>query len=151
METDRIEKSVFLRARRPRVWQALSDTAEFGEWFGIEFNGEFKPGARLEGKITNPGYEHLKAEVVIQRVDPDRLLSWQWHPHAIDPNRDYSMEPMTLVVFELTDVAGGTRLTITETGFDRLPKERRDEAYRGNEGGWTQQMDSINQYMSTAA
>jgi uncharacterized protein YndB with AHSA1/START domain len=151
METDRIEKSVFLRARRSRVWQALSDTAEFGEWFGIEFNGEFKPGARLKGKITHPGYEHLKAEVVIQQVEPGRLLSWQWHPHAIDPNKNYSQEPLTLVAFELTDVAGGTRLTVTETGFDRLPADRRDEAYRGNEGGWTKQMDSITRHMATAA
>jgi uncharacterized protein YndB with AHSA1/START domain len=151
MDTDRIEKSVFLRARRPRVWQALADTAEFGEWFGIEFNGELKPGARLEGKITHPGYEHLKAEVVIQQVEPGRLLSWQWHPHALDPNRNYSEEPMTSVAFELTDVAGGTRLTVTETGFEQLPQVRRDEAYRGNEEGWTKQMDSINRYMSTAA
>jgi uncharacterized protein YndB with AHSA1/START domain len=151
MNTDRIEKSVFLRARRPRVWQVLSDITEFSEWFGVEFNGAFEPGARLEGKVTNPGYQHLRAEVLIQEVEPGKRLSWQWHPHAIDPNRDYSWEPMTLVVFELTDVAGGTRLTVTETGFDKLPEERREEAYRGNEEGWSKQIDSITRHMTTAA
>jgi uncharacterized protein YndB with AHSA1/START domain len=151
MNGDRIQRSVFLRARRARVWQALSDPTEFGEWFGIEFNGAFKPGARLEGKVTHPGYEHLRAEVRVQRVEPGRIISWQWHPHAIDPNKNYSLEPVTLVVLELVDVAGGTRLIVTETGFDKLPKERREEAYRGNEAGWSQQMDSITRHLATAA
>ena len=151
MNDDRIEKSTVLRAPRSEVWHAISDSAEFGKWFGIELNGEFVPGARLEGRITHPGYEHLRARIDVERVQPEWLLSWRWHPSATDPNKDYSKEPRTLVMFQLSDAIGGTKLTVTESGFENIPVGRRQEAFTGNESGWTKQMESITNHLARAA
>jgi uncharacterized protein YndB with AHSA1/START domain len=149
--TDRIEKQTLLRAPRSRVWQALTDSQAFGEWFGAKLADPFAPGARIRGAITHPGYEHVTFEITIERMEPERLFSWRWHPHAIDPGTDYSAEPTTLVVFELAEVADGTLLTVVESGFDGIPLARRLEAYRGNEGGWEWQMQSIAKYVSRTA
>lgn len=147
--TDRIEKRIVLRAPRSRVWRALSNAAEFGSWFGVDFAGSaFAPGASVHGRITYPGYEHLTMDIAIERMEPDRLFSFRWHPYAVNPGIDYSKEPTTLVVFELRDVAEGTELTVVESGFDRIPLERREEAWRMNEGGWTQQVRNIDAYVS---
>lgn len=151
MSTDRIEKTIFLRAPRARIWRALSDVDAFGEWFGVKLKGSFTPGARLRGTVTHKGYEHLPFEITIERVEPERLLSWRWHPHAVDSDIDYSAEPTTLVVFQLEDAPGGTRLTVVESGFDEIPLSRRPDAYRGNEKGWTSQMESIERYVARAA
>ena len=149
--TDRIEKSVVLRAPRARVWEALTDAQAFGQWFGVELAGPFAPGARLTGRITHEGYEHLPFEITIERMEPKRLLSWRWHPNAVDPGVDYSAEPTTLVVFELIDVADGTQLNVVESGFDGVPLSRRATAYRGNDEGWAQQMVAIERYLSGSA
>ena len=151
MSADRIEKSVLLRAPRARVWRALADVEAFGEWFGVKLTGSFAPGARLRGQVTHKGYEHVPFEITIERMEPERLFSWRWHPHAIDPHADYSAEPTTLVVFELEEVTGGTLLTVVESGFEGIPLHRRGEAYRGNEQGWTLQMQAIERYVSQAA
>lgn len=151
MTADRIEKSVLLRVPRARVWRALADTEAFGQWFGVKLNGSFTPGARLQGQITHKGYEHVPFVITIHRMEPERLLSWRWHPHAIDPKVDYSTEPTTLVVFELKDAPEGTLLTVVESGFEGIPPARRAEAYRGNEGGWAAQMTNIERYVSQAA
>jgi uncharacterized protein YndB with AHSA1/START domain len=148
--TDRIEKKVLLRAPRARVWRALVEAGEFGRWFGVEVAGDFVPGALVRGRVTHPGYEHLTFEITIDRVEPQRLFSWRWHPHAIDPKVDYSPEPTTLVVFELEEAAGGTLLTVVESGFDRVPLARRAEAYRGNEGGWAAQVENIARHVGAA-
>lgn len=149
--TDRIEKSVVLRAPRERVWRALADAQAFGTWFGVALDGAIAPGARLSGKITHPGYEHLPFEITIDRMEPERLLSWRWHPHSVEAGVDYSAEPTTLVVFELADVADGTRLTVVESGFDGIPLSRRATAYRGNDEGWTGQMVAIERYLGGTA
>jgi uncharacterized protein YndB with AHSA1/START domain len=147
--TDRIEKRVVLRAPRERVWLALSDAGQFGSWFGVDFTGvSFAPGATARGKLTVPGYEHLTMEVVIDRVEPERLLSFRWHPYVVDPNQDYSKEPTTLVVFELRDLPEGTELTVTESGFDRIPLHRRAEALRMNDAGWAGQMKNVEAYVA---
>ncbi len=146
--TDRIEKHVLLRAPRARVWRALSDSKEFGTWFGAVFEQPFAPGARVAGRITIPGYEHLRLEVTIERMEPQRLFSYRWHPDATDPAADYSGEPTTLVEFTLEDAPGGTRLTVTESGFDRIPLARRAAALRSNDQGWAQQMRSITEHLS---
>jgi uncharacterized protein YndB with AHSA1/START domain len=148
MSTDRIEKTIFLRAPRSRVWRAIATPEEFGAWFGVKLDGAFAPGARVSGRITNPGYEHLTMEITIERMDPERLFSYRWHPAAIDPNADYSGEPTTLVEFRLDEVPGGTQLTVVESGFDRVPAARRAEAYRMNEGGWAQQMKNIERHVA---
>jgi uncharacterized protein YndB with AHSA1/START domain len=96
----------------------------------------------------HPGYEHLTWTVTVEKMEPERLFSWRWCPNAIDPNKDYSHEPTTLVTFELTEVPGGTLLKVTESGFDNVPLERRDTAYRGNSEGWAIQMGNIERYVS---
>jgi uncharacterized protein YndB with AHSA1/START domain len=151
MSTDQIEKSIFLRAPRSRVWKALSDVDAFGEWFGVKLDGPFVPGAHLRGKITHKGYEDYPFEITIERIEPESLLSWRWHPHSVDPKVNYAAEPTTLVIFELEDAPGGTRLKVVESGFDGIPLSRRLEAYRGNDQGWTMQMESIERYVTKAA
>jgi uncharacterized protein YndB with AHSA1/START domain len=148
MSTDRIEKKVFLRAPRSRVWRAISTPEEFGAWFGAKLDGAFAPGARVSGRITIKGYENLPLEITIERIEPERLFSYRWHPYAIDPKIDYSSEPMTLVEFRLEEAPGGTQLTVIESGFDRIPEARRAEAFRMNEGGWASQLKNIERHVS---
>jgi len=145
--TDRIEKEIVMKAPRPRVWRALTDPAEFGRWFGAEMKDTFAPGARAQGRITHPGYEHLTLDMTVERMEPERFFSWRWHPYAVDPGQDYSSEPTTLVECELTDVPEGTRLRIVESGFDRIPLPRRAEAYRMNSQGWSAQAQNIAKYL----
>lgn len=149
--TDRIEKKVLLRAPRARVWQALADARTFGRWFGVDLAGPFAVGTRVQGRITHEGYEHVPFEITVERMEPERLFSWRWHPHAVEPGADYAAEPTTLVVFELDEVEDGTLLTVVESGFDGIPLSRRAEAYRGNDEGWTQQMEAIERYVAGAA
>jgi uncharacterized protein YndB with AHSA1/START domain len=147
--TDRIEKAIILRAPRSRVWRALTDSAQFSEWFGATLKDPFLPGARVQGPVTSRGYEHLTMDITIDRVEPERLFSWRWHPGGdakVDPS-----EPATLVVFKLEEVPEGTRLTVTETGFDRIPVARQAKAYRENDEGWTGQMEAIRKYLARTA
>lgn len=148
--TDRIEKTVVLKAPRGRVWRALSSVVEFSTWFRTNFVGEFAEGATVRGRPTFPGYEHLTIEMRIERMDPERLFSFRWHPFEVDRSKDYSAEPTTLVEFTLEDDPAGTKLTIVESGFDKLPPGRRDEAWRSNEGGWTEQMKNVAAYVERA-
>jgi uncharacterized protein YndB with AHSA1/START domain len=149
--TDRIERNVLIKGTRARVWRAISNAAEFGEWFGVDFKGKsFVAGKPIQGKITYPGYEHLTMEVVIEKIVPERLLSWHWHPAAIDPAVDYSKEPTTLVVFELEEVEGGTRVSVVESGLDKIPLERRATVFRLNTSGWDEQMENIKKHVAKA-
>jgi uncharacterized protein YndB with AHSA1/START domain len=149
-QTDRIEKTVTLRAPRSRVWRAITDAREFGAWFGVKLESAFAEKAAVRGQITHPGYEHLTMEVVVERIEPERYFAYRWHPYAIDQSADYSSEPTTLVEFRLEEADGGTILTITESGFDRIPLSRRAEAYRMNEGGWNAQVQNIARYVASA-
>lgn len=149
--SDRIEKSVELKAPVARVWRALTDHVEFGTWFGVTLEGPFVPGRTARGRITHPGYDHLTMEVVVQKMEPERYFSFTWHPYAIEPDKDYSGEPSTLVEFRLQKTATGTLLQACESGFDKLPPERRDLAFRMNEGGWTAQMENIAKHVDHAA
>jgi uncharacterized protein YndB with AHSA1/START domain len=146
--TDRIEKTIVLKAPRTRVWRALTDHEEFGAWFRVNLESPFREGATVRGRITYPGFEHATMEVVVERIEPERLFSYRWHPYAVDPATDFSKEPPTLVEFRLEDAPGGTRLTVTESGFDELPPGRRDEAFRMNEGGWAEQTGNIERHVA---
>jgi uncharacterized protein YndB with AHSA1/START domain len=159
---DRIEKKVLLRAPRARVWKALTDAQEFGKWFGVKFDGPFVAGKPVSGviapttadaavaKMQEP-YAGMRFDITIDRIEPEHLFSFRWHPFAIDAGVDYSKEPTTLIVFTLEDAKDGTLLTVTESGFDRIPLARRAQAFTANEQGWTLQMTLIEKYLAHAA
>ena len=150
-ETDRIERSIVINAPRDRVWRALSNPEEFGTWFGANLKGQtFAPGPRARGQISSCGYEHVWFDVVIERIEPQDLLSYRWHPYTIDPAVDYTKEQPTLVTFTLKDAPGnGTLLTVVESGFDNVPPARRLEAFRMNNRGWEAQLNNIARHAST--
>lgn len=149
--TDRIEREILLKAPRAKVWRALSNAEEFGNWFGAALKGQtFAAGGRVKGQITYPGYEHLTFDVTVEKVEPERLLAFRWHPAPMDASADYSKEPSTLVVFELKEAKGGTLLRVVESGFDGLPAARRLEAFRMNSGGWDIQMKNIEAHVAAS-
>ena len=148
---DRIEKTIEIKAPVSRVWRALTDHREFGTWFRVRLEGPFVPGKATGGQITYPGYEHVRMEVVVQKLQPERLFAFTWHPFAVDPKIDYSHETPTLVEFTLEPSKNGTLLRVVESGFDKIPPHRRDEAFCMNEGGWAAQMGNIERHVRQAA
>jgi uncharacterized protein YndB with AHSA1/START domain len=158
MDANRIEKKILLHASRSRVWRALSDSTEFGRWFGVRFDGPFTPGARRSGvmvttkvdaEVAKAQKEHegLRFEITIERVEPERLLSLRWHPFAVERGVDYSAEPTTLVEFVLEDAPGGVMLTLTESGFEGVPLARRAKAFEANSAGWSTMLQVIEAYL----
>ena len=145
---DTIEKQIELKAPVSRVWNALTDHKQFGEWFRVHIETPFVPGQPARGNILHPGYEHILWQAVIQKIEPEHLFSFTWHPYAIDPAVDYSGETPTLVEFRLQPTAAGTLLTVTESGFDKIPAHRRADAFRMNDNGWAQQMKNIEAYVA---
>ena len=161
MSSDRIEKKILLRAPRKRVWRALADSTEFGSWFGLKFDGPFTPGTSIRGVLVgttvNPEvaesqkkHAGLPFEIKIERIEPERLFSFRWHPFAIERDVDYSAEPTTLVEFVLENVAEGVQLTVTESGFDGIPLARRAKAFEANEGGWSVMVKVFEEYLVQA-
>jgi uncharacterized protein YndB with AHSA1/START domain len=148
MNTNSIEKRVEIKAPVSRVWRALTDHAEFGQWFGAKLDGPFVPGKTTAGRITHKGYEHIRWAATVQRMETGRYFSFTWHPYAIDNAADYSKEPPTLVEFRLAKSKGGTLLTVTESGFDKIPASRRAEAFRKHDEGWAGQMESIKAHVT---
>jgi uncharacterized protein YndB with AHSA1/START domain len=158
MENAIIEKKIVLKATRERVWQAISDSSLFGQWFGAEIEGPFIPGREAVGRIAPTTVDADVARmqephrgkpwrVVVERIEPMVLFSFRWHPYAIDPEVDYAGEPMTLVTFTLADAAEGVLLTITESGFEHIPAARRAEALAANDGGWANQARLIEKFL----
>ncbi len=158
---DRIEKKVLLRAPLARVWRALSDSTEFGTWFGVRFEGPFAPGASMRGRVApttvnaevadaQRKYEGAPFAITVEQMEPERLFSFRWHPFAVDPGVDYSTEPTTLVVFALEETPDGVVLTVTESGFDQIPLARRATAFTANEQGWGMVVKLIEQYLAEA-
>jgi uncharacterized protein YndB with AHSA1/START domain len=147
--TDRIEKTIELRAPIERVWTAIADHREFGAWFRVKLDAPFQPGQEARGQILYPGFEHVEWRARVVTMDAPRLFSFTWHPYAVDPDVDYAREEPTLVEFRLEPIAAGTRLTIVESGFDKVPAHRRDEALRMNDGGWAQQIENIKAHVES--
>jgi uncharacterized protein YndB with AHSA1/START domain len=145
-----IVKQMEIAAPTTRVWQALTDSRQFGEWFKTKMEGPFIAGQPVSGQITDPGYEHLRMEIVVKKIEPETVFSFTWHPYAIDPKVDYSQEDPTLIEFRLQPTASGTLLTVTESGFEKIPAARRAEAFLRNDGGWAQQMKNIETYVLQA-
>jgi uncharacterized protein YndB with AHSA1/START domain len=152
-ESDRIERQVKIAAPRSRVWQALTNPEEFGDWFGCDLKGQqFVSGRRTRGPITYKGYEHVFFDVQVERIEPEKLFSYRWHPYAVDTGIDYSKEEPTLVTFTLEDApGGGTLLKVVESGFDKVPPARRMEAFRMNSGGWEAQMQNVARHLDGAS
>jgi uncharacterized protein YndB with AHSA1/START domain len=147
---NQIEKHIHLRAPRSRVWHALTNSEEFGTWFGAKLTGPFRPKSRVSGPITIQGFQHLMLHLEIERIEPESYFSYRWHPYAVDSNIDYSSEATTLVEFRLEEApGGGTALTVIESGFDRIPLERRAKAFEMNDGGWAAQMENIARHVAT--
>ena len=147
-DSDRIERSIEISAPVARVWRAITDHREFGEWFRVALEGPFVVGRESTGRITHPGYEHVVWRAMVKEMRPEALFSFTWHPYAIDPKVDYSSEPRTLVEFRLEPVPAGTRLVVTESGFDGIPAHRRGEALRMNGNGWTGQVKNVARYVA---
>lgn len=147
---NRIEKQIEIKAPQSRVWRAVTDYREFSVWFRVALEAPFMAGQEARGRITYPGKENLVMTITVQRIEPERLFSFTWHPYAIDPNADYSAEPPTLVEFILESTVNGTRLTVVESGFDSLPAHRRDLAFRMNDGGWAIQVQNIAQHVAAS-
>jgi uncharacterized protein YndB with AHSA1/START domain len=159
MNTDRIEKQIVLQAPIARVWDAISNSQKFGSWFGAAFDGPFAAGARLAGRIVPTSvdpevaklqkpHEGKAFEFSVEQIEPMRRISFRWHPYAVDSGVDYGSEPTTLIVFELEEVPGGTRLSISESGFDQIPPARRAAALKANDAGWEHQSKLIQKYLS---
>lgn len=148
--TDRIERSTLIAAPRSRVWRAISNAEEFGRWFGADLGGQvFAPGRRTQGPISIKGFEHVLFDVTVERLEPEHTLAWRWHPYAVDAKIDYSKEEPTLVTWTLEDAPGGGTLVKTvESGFDKVPPERRMEAFRMNSGGWEAQMEKVRKHVT---
>jgi uncharacterized protein YndB with AHSA1/START domain len=157
--SDRIEKRITLNAPRTRVWKAIADAEQFGSWFGVKFDGPFQVGKPLRGVMvgTKVDPEVAKAQqryagkpfdIVVERIEPERLFSFRWHPYAVEPGVDYSKEPTTLIEFTLEEKDNGVLLTITESGFDRIPLERRAKAFSANEEGWTKVITLVEKYLA---
>ena len=144
---NKIEKQIDIKGSISIVWIALTDYVHFGTWFRVKLDGPFAVGKETTGHITYPGYEHLKWHCVVKEMQHEKLFSFTWHPFATDPEVDYSNEEPTLVEFRLERIEGGTRVTVTESGFDKIPENRRNEAFRMNDRGWTEQMRNISSYV----
>ena len=157
-----IKKTVLLKAPIHRVWRALSDSKEFGYWFGMEFEGPFTPGRVVHGRVTGTKvdpevakmqdpHKGMQFDITIERMEPEKVFSYRWHPGAVDPGVDYSKEPTTLVEFTLEKVAEGVQLTVTESGFENIPLARRAKAFSDNEGGWTVVIQLVGKYLEQKA
>ena len=145
---DKIERQIEIAAPLAKVWRALTDAKQFGEWFLVKLEGPFVAGQSVGGQLTFPGYEHIRMEVVVKAIEPETYFSYTWHPYAVDPSMDYSQETPTLVEFRLKETAGGkTLLTVTESGFENIPSARRTKAFLSNENGWRQQMENLTAYV----
>lgn len=150
--SNEIKRKVLLNSPREQIWNALTDAEQFGAWFGIALAGQrFTAGQRLEAPITYPGYEHVVWKATIERLEPQRLFSFSWHPYAVDEAVDYEAENTTLVEFTLSDHHGAIVLQVVESGFDALPEGRRRKALKMNARGWDEQMGNIEAYLARNA
>ncbi len=146
-----IKKEILLKAPLSRVWHSISNAEAFGTWFGVDLKGKtFTSGSRVHAQFTSPGHEHIVFDVLVEDIEPERLLSFWWHPYAVDPSYDYSTEPTTLVVFGLKQVDGGTLLSVVESGFDKMPPSRGVDAMHMNSGGWDEQLENIKTFIASS-
>lgn len=145
---DQIDKVIELAAPVSRVWKALTDSTEFGEWFRVRLDGPFEVGKTTRGKMTFPGHEHVEWESLTEAMDPERLFAFSWPPSAVDPDTEYGADAKIRVEFRLEASGNGTRLTLTESGFLQFPESKRLEILRSNTEGWNIQAKNIAAYVA---
>lgn len=145
-DQDRVEKTIELRAPRSRVWRAIASAQEFGTWFGLgeplRLEGDFVPGGRIIGIWDVGGREVRELFCTIERVEPERVLSFRWVPYEIPEGDDPAKHPTTRIEFRLDDIEIGTRLTVVESGFAALPPDKQYKRDQ-NAQGWAVQVQSI--------
>jgi len=147
-----VERSTLVRAPRSRVWQALTSIQEFSKWFCVkDADGEFTPGARLRMVSTHECGKGEEFFVDVVKMEAPETFSWRWTPGSKQPGEDTSSEPMTLVEFRLKEVEGGTLVTVTESGFDKLSLTRRIRVFEQNDKGWEIQLASLTRYAGEGA
>ncbi|OFB36274.1 vanillate O-demethylase oxidoreductase VanB [Mycolicibacterium sp. (ex Dasyatis americana)] len=162
MSTDRIEKEILLNAPLDRVWRAISDSGEFGRWFGVRFDGPFVAGQSVNGVITPTEVDDEVAAMQepyageadawhIVAVEAPHRLAFRWHPYAVEPGSREAAAPTTLVEFTLAEAEGGVLLRIVESGFDAIPAARRKSAFEANSEGWAHQVELVRQYLARGA
>jgi uncharacterized protein YndB with AHSA1/START domain len=131
----RIDRSIDISAAPDRVFDALTSAAEVATWFRMKVEGEMVQGGDV-WMTAGPEYGSLRFPVKIVELSRPRRVVWQWHPGAVAV--DYGREPMTTVTFTLEPTPTGTRVTVSETGFDAISLERRAKAHAENTQGWTE-------------
>lgn len=149
-DTNRIDRTIDVNAPPDRVWRALTTAADLATWFHVRIEGEIAPGSEVWMTSTSPGYEGQRFLVRVTEMTPPRRFAWQWHPGAVDPAIDYSKEPWTTVTFTLEPSGGGTRLSVSETGFNEISVARRAKVFADNSGGWTEVIVWIQQHADAA-
>jgi uncharacterized protein YndB with AHSA1/START domain len=146
MDNDRVEKFIELRAPRDRVWRAISSAKQFGTWFGLgeplELEGDFAPGAAIIGRWGTGDGAVRELFCTVEQVEPERLLAFRWLPYELPPGEDPANHPTTRIEFRLEDTATGTRLTVSESGFSKLPTDKQYTRER-NGRGWAVQVQAI--------
>ena len=143
--SDSVSHATLIAAPPATVWSALTDARAFGTWFRVALDGPFRVGERTAGRITWPGYEGAPFLARVEVMEPPSRFVFLW-PHG---QADQPGVPWTKVAFTLTPEGHGTRLSVTESGFDALPEDRRDAARSGNDEGWRLQMENIRDFVES--
>ncbi len=141
---DKIETEITVAAPIGAVWRAVADYREFGTWFRAALDGPFTVGVVTTGKILEPGYEGTPFWVVTREKDAPFRFVFDW-PALPETGPEAADQPgaTTRVTIVLEKVAAGTRIRLTESGFDLLPEELAVAKFRDNEGGWAIQMGRV--------
>ena len=149
-ELSRIDRTIELNAPRERVWRALTNADELSAWFQVKIEGAVAPDIDVWMTSLHPGHAGQRFRVRFTEMTPPERFVWEWHPGEVDPERDYSREPRTTVTFTLEPSARGTRLSVSETGFDEIALARRAKVYKDNSQGWLEVLVWLQTYVEEA-
>jgi uncharacterized protein YndB with AHSA1/START domain len=146
----RIDRTIEINAPQERVWRALTNAADLATWFKVTFDGPVAAGSEVWMTTMSPGHEGQRFKVRFTELTAPRRFAWQWHPGAVDPHVDYDKEPWTTVTFTLEPSGRGTRLSVSETGFNEISIARRAKVFADNTGGWTEVIVWIQKHAEAA-
>lgn len=146
---DSITRSVFIDASPEKVWAALTDHREFGAWFRAEIDAPFAVGVVTRGSMTYPGVEGLPLAILPEAMDCPRRFAFRWPQWDFETNRNREDDqPWTLVAFVLESEGQGTRVTVTESGFDRLEAGFAARVLHENTQGWEIQLQNLARHVA---